>query len=315
MKPFAHFLQYDSAPGIVLCLSGLGGLIMANTAAAAHYSNLQALIQHPVNDWLMVVFFLLVGIEIRHELTHGHLNTRRQALLPLIAAIGGVMLPMVIYWLFNPAPPHSQGLAIPAATDIAFALGVIALMGKKVPVSLKIFLMAVAVIDDLVAMIIIGLFYAGLHFTVVGAGIGAALPAKIGNGLMKKLKPVTDFFILPVFAFINAGIALNGFNMGQGHWHVAAGVAVGLFLGKQLGVFGFAWLAIKLRVGKLPAEASWWQLYGVCMLAGIGFTMSLFINGLALPLELQEHAKLGVLLGSALSGLCGYAMLHGCARR
>ena len=349
-------------------------LIVANSpVAAAYYATLDVHLgplstQHWINDGLMSVFFLLVGLEIKREALDGELATWAQRALPGMAALGGMIVPAVVYLALNLGPkgaPH--GWAIPVATDIAFALGVLSMLGSRVPVSLKVFLTTLAVIDDLGAVLIIGLFYAtglngpalagsagavavlvtlnrigvtrlwpylsvgvllwvlvhlsGVHATLAGVALAVAIPLRTGrttdNGsplirLEKGLHPWVTYLVVPIFGFANAGVSLAGLSLTSLINPIPVGVALGLFLGKQLGVFSFAWAAIRLRLATLPVGAGWKQLYGVALLCGIGFTMSLFIGLLAfadMPL-LQDQTKIGVILGSAASAIAGALLLR-----
>jgi NhaA family Na+:H+ antiporter len=320
----------------------------------------------------MALFFALVGLEIKRELIDGHLSTWSHRLLPGIAAIGGMAMPALVYVFLNASSPETlRGWATPAATDIAFALGVLALLGRRVPVSLKIFLMALAIIDDLGAIVIIALFYSGdlselmlalsavtfaalialnwfgvtrlvlyaplgalfwlfvlksgVHATVAGVLFAIAIPLKRSPGhpddaasplhrLENGLHPWVSFLVLPVFGFANAGVAFPGLGFPALLHPVTLGCALGLFIGKQLGVFGSIWLMVRLGLAKRPAGATWRHVYGLGLLTGIGFTMSLFIGLLAFgdANGIQDYTKIGVLLGSLLSAITGYAVLRSC---
>ncbi len=319
-----------------------------------------------INDGLMAVFFFLVGLEIKRELLQGQLLSWNEAALPAVAALGGMLLPALIYVAFNMGDPSAlNGWAIPAATDIAFALGVLALLGSRVPVALKIFLLALAILDDLGAIVIIALFYtadlsvmslaiagicvaillglnfvgvrriapyiivglvmwvcvlkSGVHATLAGVVIALTIPLRVPDTekpapllrLEHELHPWVAFFVMPVFAFANAGVSLTGLSFADLLAPIPLGIALGLFFGKQLGVFGFAWLAARAGICRLPEGTNWLQIYGISLLAGIGFTMSLFIGTLAFADP--EHAaavRLGVLSGSILSALAGYTVLR-----
>ncbi len=319
-----------------------------------------------INDGLMAVFFFLIGLEIKREVAEGRLSNLRQAGLPVIAAIGGMAVPAVIYLALNAGdPPAIRGWAIPAATDIAFALGVLALLGPRVPVALKVFLLALAIIDDLGAIVIIALFYtselsppalviavvgifvlaylnarnvtriapyliiglfvwvsvlkSGVHATLAGVIVALFIPLRAGTGndrsLLKEvehgLEPWVAFGILPVFAFANAGVALNGLALSDLFAGIPLGIAVGLFIGKQVGIMGFVWAGVRLGVARLPDDVTWLQIYGVALLAGIGFTMSLFIGTLAFSDPEQTAAvRIGVLAGSLLSAIIGALVLR-----
>jgi len=320
------------------------------------------------------VFFCLVGLEVKLEFIEGHLSQRDQAILPAIAAVGGIVVPAGIYACLNWHDPVTlHGWAIPSATDIAFALGVLMLFGKQVPTALKIFLLTLAILDDLGAIIIIAIFYtsnlsvgslitalaalavlivlnrrgvvyvaayvlvglimwasvlkSGVHATLAGVALAMTIPLRDPKNpkhsplrdLEHDLHPSVAYVILPLFAFANAGVPLKGLTLEVLFAPVPLGIAAGLFIGKQLGVFGASWAAIKLKIAGLPAGVNWRQLYGVSILCGIGFTMSLFIGALAFENAGPEHSaevRLGILLGSLLSAVVGYAILRlGLSRR
>jgi NhaA family Na+:H+ antiporter len=325
---------------------------------------------HWVNDALMAVFFLLVGLEIKREMLDGQLSTWPRRILPGIAALGGMIAPALIYLAFNAGPDgQPRGWAISSATDIAFALGVLSLLGPRVPISLKVFLTALAILDDLGAVLIIAVFYtgdlnlyalggaafvlfllsrlnragftdlrpylllgvvlwvlvllSGVHATLAGVALALTIPLRVSPGkpedvasplhhLEHALQPWVAFLIVPVFGFANAGVSFADMSLASLLSPVPLGIALGLFIGKQVGVFAFSWMAIRMDWADLPANATWAQFYGVALLCGIGFTMSLFIGLLAFPTseELQDATKLGVLLGSALSALIGAALLR-----
>ena len=380
-----EFVKLESAGGIVLMAAAVLAIVVVNVGLADYYDLLLTtpaavqvgglVIAKPlllwINDGLMAVFFLLVGLELKREVLQGDLASREQIMLPGVAAIGGMAVPALIYILFNIGDDTAmRGWAIPAATDIAFALGILAILGSRVPVSLKIFLTALAIIDDLGAIVIIAIFYtadlsvtslalaaialitlaivnlsgvqritpyvligtvlwicvlkSGVHATLAGVALAFAIPMRTRDPqnepplrrLEHALHPWVAFFVLPVFGFANAGIQLSDIRLG---WLVAPiplGVALGLFVGKQIGVFGGVWLAVKLGVARLPSGATWKMVYGVCLLTGIGFTMSLFIGSLAFDdIARVTFVKVGVLLGSILSGVIGYAVLRAAIRR
>lgn len=349
-------------------------LLVANSPLAETYLRLLHLplggldVLHWINDGLMAVFFLFVGLEIKREFLDGQLSTWSNRALPGIAAAGGVIVPGLIYAALNADQPATlRGWAIPTATDIAFALGVLSLLGSRVPASLKVFLATLAIIDDLVAVLVIAVFYtaeidlaalggagaatllliglnrlkivrlapylvlggmlwwlvllSGVHATIAGVVLALTIPLRRSKAAPDDMKSPLHrlehglsawvaFLIVPVFGFANAGVSFTGVGMGVLLEPVTLGVAVGLFVGKQLGVFGAAALAIKLRLASLPAAASWPQLYGVALLCGIGFTMSLFIGLLAFrDPAMQAEVKIGVLAGSLVSALCGAALL------
>jgi NhaA family Na+:H+ antiporter len=376
------FLDSGSSGGIVLMLVALLAIIIANSPLAeAYFSALHVYlgplsVLHWINDALMAVFFLMVGLEIKREMMDGQLNSWHRRILPGAAAAGGMVFPALFYLLFNKNNPDAlQGWAIPAATDIAFALGVLSLLGSRVPTSLKIFLAALAIIDDLGAVIIIALFYtanlnllalagaffvlgnlflfnrmkvkllwpylalgavlwllvfiSGVHATLAGVMLALTIPLKLTPGTPEATpdesplhrlehglhKPVA-FFVVPVFGFANAGVSLSGLSLGVFSEPVTMGVAAGLVLGKLVGVLGVVALMVKLRWAQLPAQASWGQLTGTAFLCGIGFTMSLFIGLLAFDdPALQDHVKIGILMGSLVSGTLGATILMISGRR
>ena len=361
-------------------MSAVAALVLDNSPLAWLYDGLLAtpvviqvgalLIDKPlllwINDGLMAIFFFVVGLEIKRELLEGRLSSWQQASLPAIAAVGGMLVPALIYVALNAGDPVAlNGWAIPAATDIAFALGVLALLGNRVPPALKVFLLALAILDDLGAIIIIALFYtadlslaslaiggigaailvgmnlagvtriapylliglimwvcvlkSGVHATLAGVVIALTIPlsARDAQGrsplrhLEGALHPWVVFCIMPVFAFANAGVALTGLSLADVFAPVPLGIALGLFLGKQVGVLGFAWLGTRLGLCRMPDGVGWSQAYGVALLAGIGFTMSLFIGTLAFPdPEYATAVRLGVLYGSTLSAVLGYLVLR-----
>jgi NhaA family Na+:H+ antiporter len=318
-----------------------------------------------INDGLMALFFLLIGLEVKREVLDGQLSKPSQIVLPGAAAIGGMVVPALIYWFLNrDNPPALSGWAIPTATDIAFALGVLALLGKRVPVSLKLFLMTLAIIDDLGAIIIIAIFYSGalstvslalaaaciaaligmnrlgvvklgpymiiglilwvcvlksgVHATLAGVTLAFCIPLRTRNAepspllaLEHALHPWVAYGILPLFAFANAGLSLSGVTVDSFTHDVPMGIAVGLLLGKTLGVFGLTWLAVKIGIAALPQGANWGQVLGVAILCGIGFTMSLFVGSLAFEPGVSDYAgmdRMGILTGSILAALIGYAV-------
>jgi NhaA family Na+:H+ antiporter len=373
-----EFMRLESAAGVFLLVAALLALIASNTGLARYYDlflstpvqirlgplNLDKPLLLWINDGLMALFFLVIGCEIKREMIEGELSSWRKAALPAIAAAGGMLVPALIYVAINRNDPTAlRGWAIPSATDIAFAFGVVSLLGKRVPAALRIFLLALAIIDDLGAIVIIAVFYtsdlsllalagaaaviavmillnrlriariapyallgallwvlvlkSGVHATLAGVATALALPIKSPGGgsplrqLEHGLHPWTSFLVMPLFGFANAGLAFANVRLADLAGGVAGGVALGLFLGKQLGVFGAAALAIKFRICERPSGAGWLSLYGVALVAGIGFTMSLFIGTLAW--EDSAHAaalRLGVIAGSLTSALCGLAVLR-----
>jgi NhaA family Na+:H+ antiporter len=375
-----EFLDGGAAGGLLLMASAVLALFVANSSLAAGY--FEALharfgglsLLHWINDGLMAVFFLFVGLEIKREFLDGQLSTWSNRALPCIAAAGGVIVPGLIYAAVNAANPGTlRGWAIPTATDIAFALGVLSLLGPRVPTSLKVFLATLAIVDDLAAVLVIAVFYtakvdvvalcgagivcllllglnrlkvvrlapylvlglalwwlvllSGIHATVAGVVLAMTIPIRASKGapddaasplhrLEHGLSPWVSFLVVPIFGFANAGVSFAGMTPSVLVEPVTLGVAMGLFLGKQAGVFTAAWLAIRLRIACLPVAASWSQLYGVSLLCGIGFTMSLFIGLLAFPDPgLQDEVKVGVLAGSLASALTGAFVLSLAKRR
>ncbi len=377
------FLKKDSSAGILLIFVTLLALVLQNSGLSGIYNSFlhtpveirfgELQIAKPlllwVNDGLMAVFFFLIGLEVKREVIEGHLSSVSQVALPGIAAIGGMVVPALVFIAFNQGESFAmKGWAIPTATDIAFALGVLSLLGKKVPASLKIFLLALAIIDDLGAIVIIALFYtaelstgsiiiasvalgvlfmmnrlgvankaayilvgiilwvsvlkSGVHATLAGVALAFMIPLVSKNkegktfSLSKEMEHDLHywvaFMILPLFAFVNAGVDLRGISLQEMFNPVPIGIILGLFIGKQLGVFGFSWLAIKLGLARLPARSNWKQLYGVSILTGIGFTMSLFVDSLAYnDTQIYHYTdKLAILLGSFLSGIVGYLVLR-----
>ena len=376
------FFKLESAGGIILIFAAVLALIFANTPLQIYYA---LFLDTPVeirigsfeiakplllwiNDGLMAVFFFLIGLELKRELVEGELSDKRNIILPGIGAIGGMAIPALIYAYFNFNDSTAMdGWAIPTATDIAFALGVLSLFGSRVPVSVKIFLTSLAIFDDVGAIIIIAIFYtakislaslivvafcipllawlnkrnpastsifivvglvmwvallkSGVHATLSGVILAMFIPMKSKTNkhysplksMEHDLHSVVAFFVLPVFAFANAGINLSGVGTEQLLHDVPLGIALGLFIGKQVGVFGFCWLAIKLKLTSLPNSMSWGMLYGTAALCGIGFTMSLFIGSLAFEetgVNLMFNDRLGILLGSFISGIAGYFILR-----
>jgi NhaA family Na+:H+ antiporter len=377
-----HFLNGEASAGIVLMVAAALALIVANSPGAGLYEGVlhtkigPLSAEHWINDALMALFFLLVGLEIKREMIDGQLASWSRRILPGVAAAGGMVVPAIIYVALNINDPRAiHGWAIPTATDIAFALGVISLLGKRVPASLKIFLAALAIIDDLGAVIIIALFYSsgiswldlagsavvlgllfalnrrgvlnlwpylllgivlwvfvyrsGVHATLAGVALALAIPLRMKDGrpddlarsplhrLEHMLGKVVPFVVLPIFGFANAGVSFAGVSVQGLVDPLPLGVALGLVVGKFVGVFGSAAIAIRLGFADLPVHASWMQLLGTAMLCGIGFTMSLFIGLLAFAGEpsLQEQVKIGILIGSGVSALAGAAVLMMFTRR
>ncbi|CAD7288362.1 Na(+)/H(+) antiporter NhaA [Campylobacter majalis] len=380
MSSVKEFLKHEASGGILLMIATIIALVCQNTLLSEFYDSFlktkftvalgEYALSKPlilwINDGLMAVFFFLIGLELKREVLEGELRNPSQIALPAIAGLGGIVVPAVIFYLFTKSDSFAlSGWAIPTATDIAFALGILSLLGSRVPTSLKIFLMTLAIIDDLCAIIIIALFYTS-DLSIFSLGIGGACiavlfalnrlgvrskaaylivglvfwTAVLKSGVHATLAGViTAFFIplaiksdddksmlkeiehdlhgwvaygvLPIFAFANAGIALRGVGVSELVSAVPLGIMLGLFIGKQLGVFAFSFIAIKAGLAKLPEGSSWAGLYGVAVLCGVGFTMSLFVNGLAYnDSDAFAYAdKLAILLGSLASGVFGYLVL------
>lgn len=378
------FLRSEALGGYVLMIAAVLALIVANSPLAPAYFQLlgtklgyaseaftlKESVLHWINDGLMAVFFLLVGLEIKREMLDGQLRGASRIVLPGVAAAGGMLMPALVYLLINQGDPAGlRGWAIPAATDIAFALGILALLGSRVPTSLKIFLTALAILDDLGAIAIIAVFYtaelntsalaaaggllaalcvlnrlrvlrlapyllvgallwyfvlkSGVHATLAGVALALAIPLRRQDprqpgaehsplhALEHALHRPVALLIVPVFGFANAGVSFDGMGIDSLTAPIPLGIALGLFLGKQLGVFGFAWLAIRAGLASMPRHASFAQLYGVALLCGIGFTMSLFIGALAFnDAATIDATKIGVLTGSLVSAVLGYALLR-----
>ncbi|MBU3006184.1 Na+/H+ antiporter NhaA [Paraglaciecola arctica] len=375
------FFQHEAASGFILVFAAVIAMIMANSPLHSFYNGLLEVpvsirfgafeIAKPlilwVNDGLMAVFFFLVGLEIKREILVGNLSSPSQITLPAVAAIAGIVFPALIYVWFNANDPVAiRGWAIPSATDIAFAVGVFTIFGKYLPLSLKLFLLSVAIFDDIGAIVIIALFYSqdlsatslvvaisglvvlfalnrfkvrtqaayvlvgvvvwaavlksGVHATLAGFALAWFIPMTVKNEdghpmlehMEHKLHHWVGFFVLPIFAFANAGVSFFGASLEHIFNPITLGIAAGLFIGKQVGIFGICWLTVKSGLAKLPEHATWAQLYGVTLLCGIGFTMSLFIGSLAFedqPLAYQVSVKVGVLLGSLLSAFIGAFIL------
>jgi NhaA family Na+:H+ antiporter len=378
-KPFKEFFKLESASGLILLFAATIALVISNSSfAPLYFTTLQKYISlgignlslklsviHWINDVLMTVFFFLVSLEIKREIVQGELSNPKQALLPIIGAVGGMAVPAAIYIMININSPETlNGWAIPSATDIAFSLGVLSLLGKRVPISLKIFLTALAIIDDLGAIVIIAFFYSGnveiyylllmlaallvlvalnkfnitsfipyffigvllwefthqsgIHATIAGVLLALLIPhdkQDKNKSLLLKLEhgiaPYVAFGIMPIFAFANAGVSLDGISFSSLLNPVPLGILCGLFFGKQIGVFLFAYISVKLNFAQKPNNSNWMALYAVSVLTGIGFTMSLFVGNLAFansPMYL-DGVKIGVLCGSLLSTVVGYFLL------
>lgn len=371
--PFLTFLSSPSAGGIILILLSAAAIVVANSPLSEGYAGMLKYkagglsVEHWVNDGLMAIFFLMVGLEIKRELLVGQLATWSQRALPGFAAVGGMAVPALVYLGLNAGNSESlSGWAIPAATDIAFALGVLALLGSRVPASLKIFLSALAILDDMGAVVIIALFYtsnidvlmlaaaallvlilfimnrkgvtrllpyllagcalwffmlqSGVHATIAGILLAFFIPLQGKTGretppldrLEHGIAPWVTFLVLPLFGFANAGVSLAGVTLSDLTSPVPMGVALGLFFGKQIGIFGLSFLAILLGLARRPDNSSWMQVYGVSVLCGIGFTMSLFIGNLAFAgsAALIDEVKIGVLAGSIIAGVMGMLILR-----
>ncbi|MDH3810373.1 MAG: Na+/H+ antiporter NhaA [Gammaproteobacteria bacterium] len=379
-----NFLRLESSGGIILMAAAALALLAANSGAAGLYAYFidtpvevrvgALLIAKPlflwVNDGLMAIFFFLVGLELKREFLEGELSRPANVLLPAVGAVGGMVVPVGVFVFMNHGDPVAmQGWAIPAATDIAFALGILTLLGSRVPVSLKVFLVSLAIFDDLGAIVIIAIFYSGdlstealavalvclaaltlmnrrnvmsissyvlvgiimwiavlksgVHATLAGVALAAFIPMRDPNNaghsplreLEHDLHQVVAFAVLPLFAFVNSGIDLSGVGIDTLMHPVPLGIAAGLFAGKQIGIFLLCFIAIKLGIARLPDGANWGGLYGVSILCGVGFTMSLFVGSLAfentvLDPEMVFDERLGIILGSLLSGIMGYIVLY-----
>ncbi|MBC3209611.1 Na+/H+ antiporter NhaA [Pseudomonas sp. SWRI111] len=383
---FTRFFQLEAASGLLLIAAAILALIINNSPLSWLYTGLldtpvvaqigALKIAKPlllwINDGLMAMFFLLIGLEVKREVLDGQLSKPSQIVLPGAAAIGGMLVPALIYWFLNRDNPAAlSGWAIPTATDIAFALGVLALLGKRVPVSLKLFLMTLAIIDDLGAIVIIAIFYSGelstlslglaaaciaalvamnrlgvvklgpymiiglilwvcvlksgVHATLAGVTLAFCIPLRTKNAepsplltLEHALHPWVAYGILPLFAFANAGLSLSGVTVESFTHDVPMGIAIGLLLGKTIGVFGLTWLAVKIGIAALPQGANWGQILGVAILCGIGFTMSLFVGSLAFEPGVSDYAgmdRMGILTGSILAAVIGYAVTAVASRR
>jgi len=378
-KPFKWFFQLEAASGLLLLIAAIIALIISNSSFSGLYFNtleeylfigindfgLKLSVHHWINDLLMAIFFFFVTLEIKREFIQGELSNLKKALLPIIGAVGGMVIPALVYVSINFGNSETiNGWAIPSATDIAFSLGILSLLGSRVPISLKIFLTALAIIDDLGAILIIAFFYSGdlsvsylslilisyifllvlnkfrvrkflpyliigafmwfftyksgIHATIAGVLLASTIPHRIKDkdfSLLIKLEhvisPYVAFIIMPIFAFANAGVSLVGLSLSSLLLPVPLGILLGLFIGKQVGVMIFSYIAVKIGAAQMPDNASWFSLYGVSVLTGIGFTMSLFVGNLAFTENIQyiDGVKIGVLAGSLLSTLFGYFIL------
>jgi len=378
-KPFIWFFKLEAASGLILLIAAILALIVSNSNFSDLYFDileqylfiginnfgLKLSVHHWINDLLMAIFFFFVTLEIKREFIQGELSNLKKALLPIIAAVGGMVIPAAFYVAVNFDNIETlNGWAIPSATDIAFSLGILSLLGSRVPISLKVFLTALAIIDDLGAILIIAFFYSGdlsiiylgliliafifllalnkfgikiflpyllvgafmwyftyksgIHATIAGVLLATTIPHRIKEkdfSLLIKLEhaisPYVAFLIMPIFAFANAGVSLGGLSLSSLLQPVPLGILLGLFVGKQVGVMAFSFLAVRLGAAQMPDNSSWLSLYGVSILTGIGFTMSLFVGNLAFVenLEYIDGVKIGVLSGSLLSTVCGYFLL------
>ena len=378
-KPFKWFFQLEAASGLVLLIAAIIALVISNSNYSELYFHtlkqylfigvknfgLKLSVHHWINDALMAIFFFFVTLEIKREFIQGELSNLKKALLPIIAAIGGMVVPAIFYISINYNNVETlNGWAIPSATDIAFSLGILSLLGSRVPISLKIFLTALAIIDDLGAILIIAFFYSGdlsisylsliliayifllilnklgikkfspyliigifmwfftyksgIHATIAGVLLASTIPHRQKDkdfSLLEKIEhlisPYVAFIIMPLFAFANAGVSLVGLSFSSLMLPVPFGILMGLFFGKQLGVMIFSYLSVKFKIAEIPDQSNWLSLYGVSILTGIGFTMSLFVGNLAFVENTQyiDGVKIGVLAGSFLSTICGYFLL------
>lgn len=314
-KALLEFFRTETAGGIVMIAAAILALAASNSPAGPWYQATTAPLTHAVNNVLMVFFFFLVGMELKKEMLTGVLSDKKQIMLPLVAAIGGMVAPALLFMLINKdVPEHWNGWAIASATDIAFAVCVLTLVAKSAPPALKIFLLAIAIFDDLGAILIIALFYGGegaAHYTTLaGVVMGFVIPARYLDRTIHLLHPWVAFLVLPIFAFVTAGVDIRGIPVSAFLSHLPLGVALGLFLGKQIGIFGATWMLVRAGFARLPEGTSWRQVYGVSIIAGIGFTMSLFIGQLAFSdALLQEQVKIGVIVGSLLATGWGWLVL------
>ena len=378
-KPFKWFFQLEAASGLVLLIAAIIALVISNSSLSDLYFDtlnqylfigindfgLKLSVHHWINDLLMAIFFFFVTLEIKREFIQGELSNLKKALLPIIGAVGGMVVPALVYVFINLGNSETlNGWAIPSATDIAFSLGILSLLGSRVPISLKVFLTALAIIDDLGAILIIAFFYSGdlsisylslilisyillltlnkfgvkkfipyliigafmwfftyksgIHATIAGVLLASTIPHRIKEkdfSLLIKLEhaisPYVAFMIMPIFAFANAGVSLEGLSLTSLLEPVPLGILLGLFVGKQVGVMVVSFIAVKFGVAQMPDKSSWLSLYGVSILTGVGFTMSLFVGNLAFAENIQyiDGVKIGVLAGSLLSTVFGYFIL------
>lgn len=370
IKSIKDYIKLESASGLLLMLAAILAILCKNTSLVNIYDSALTfnILRHPlifwVNDLFMVLFFLLVGLELKREVLDGRLSSHENRSLPVLAAFGGVLAPAAIYAYFNRHDPVAlHGWAIPVATDIAFAISVLYLLGNKIPSALKLSLLTLAIVDDLIAVLIIAFFYtaeisyfwivislvpiiilfilnkfnirhlsyflitgvvlwfsilkSGIHPTIAGILLALFIPLSghtdksLLKDLEQKLHPWVSFAILPIFAFFNAGVNLQQINFANILHPITLGITLGLFVGKQVGVMFISWCSVKFKICKLPENVSWLQYYGMAILTGIGFTMSLFIGSISLfDIDSQEAMRLGIILGSLLSGIIGYCVLR-----
>ena len=379
-SPFKWFFKLEAASGILLLISAIAALIVSNSELSVYYFEtlnkylfiginnfgLKLSVLHWINDALMAIFFFFVTLEIKREFLQGELSSIKQAMLPIIGAVGGMLIPALIYIYINIGNPNTlNGWAIPSATDIAFSIGILSLLGSRVPISLKVFLTALAIIDDLGAIVIIAFFYtgdlniqylllmlvtfilllvlnkfsikkftpylilglflwfftheSGVHATIAGVLLASVIPHRKKDhdfSLLIKIEhaisPYVAYMIMPLFAFANAGVSLEGLSLSSLMLPVPLGILLGLFVGKQLGVFVFSYASIKFGLATLPTNSNWVSFYAVGVLTGIGFTMSLFVGNLAFVnnMEYMDGVKIGVLSGSLLSTVVGFVLLY-----
>ena len=378
-SPFKWFFKLEAASGLLLLIAAAAALIVSNSSLSESYFfilnshinigiekyALDLSIIHWINDALMAIFFFVVTLEIKREFIQGELSRPKQALLPIIGAVGGMVVPALVYIFINLKTGETlKGWAIPSATDIAFSIGVLSLLGSRIPISLKVFLTALAIIDDLGAIIIIAFFYStelqyyylmlmlvsfsillilnkigiksflpyfavglflwfftyqsGIHATISGVLLALTIPhdkIKNDSSLLLKLEhnlsPYVAYGIMPLFAFANAGVVLSGFSLNTLLFPVPLGIMMGLFFGKQIGVFVFSYLSVKFKIAEMPTDSNWIKFYGIGVLTGIGFTMSLFVGNLAFVNDIQymDGVKIGVIAGTLLSTIVGYFLL------
>ena len=378
-KPFRWFFKLEAASGLILLIAAILALLISNSTFSEIYFQslekylfiginefgLKLSVHHWINDALMAIFFFFVTLEIKREFLQGELSNIKQALLPIIAAVGGMVIPALFYVFINYDNSETiNGWAIPSATDIAFSLGILSLLGSRVPISLKVFLTALAIIDDLGAILIIAFFYSGelsipylslilisyifllilnkfsvkifipylliglcmwfftyksgIHATIAGVLLASTIPHRLKEhdfSLLIKIEhgisPYVAFLIMPIFAFANAGVSLEGLSLSSLLTPVPLGILMGLFFGKQIGVLLFSYVSVKFKFAEMPNNSNWMSIYGVSILTGIGFTMSLFVGNLAFVENTQyiDGVKIGVLSGSLLSTVFGYFVL------